>query len=102
MRKAKHTGRVRQIYIRRSHACVIFLTQLDQFAKGKLQSESGRSFQVITEGQLHLRQVLHPEACNKNITLPDYFHTFYDLRKEFRKFYRNNDVHTVDDMVNCK
>ncbi|RWS03372.1 epithelial splicing regulatory protein 1-like protein, partial [Dinothrombium tinctorium] len=77
------------------------LEEFDQYAKGKLHSETGRSFQLITEGQFHLRQVLHPEACNKGITLPDYFHTFYDLRKEFRKFYRNNDITNIEEMVNC-
>ncbi|RWS31452.1 epithelial splicing regulatory protein 1-like protein [Leptotrombidium deliense] len=77
------------------------LEEFDQFAKAKLHSESGRSFHLITDGQFHLRQVVHPEACNKGISLPDYFHTFYDLRKEFRKFYRNNDITTIEDMVNC-
>jgi len=76
------------------------LEELDQFAKAKLDSETGRSFHFITDGQLHLRQVLHPEACNKNIVLSDYCNTFYDLRKEFRKFYRNNDIQTIEDMIN--
>ncbi|CAG2104484.1 unnamed protein product [Medioppia subpectinata] len=76
------------------------LEELDQFAKAKLSSETGRSFHVITDGQLHLRQVLHPEASNKGIQLPEYFNTFYDLRKEFRKFYRNNDIQTIEDAIN--
>lgn len=76
--------------------------QLEQYAKGKLASESGRSFQIVTDGQLHLRQVLHPESCSKSITLPDYFHTFYDLRKEFRKFYRNADQQSVEEMISCE
>ncbi|CAG2159392.1 unnamed protein product [Oppiella nova] len=76
------------------------LEELDQFAKAKLSSETGRSFHLITDGQLHLRQVLHPEASNKGIPLPEYFNTFYDLRKEFRKFYRNNDIQTIDDIIN--
>ena len=77
------------------------IEELDQFAKGKLHSESGRSFQLITDGQLHLRQVLHPEACNKGITLPPYFSSFYDLRKEFRKFYRkfHPSIHSIRDMT---
>jgi len=75
------------------------IEQLDQFVKTKLCSETGRSFHVITDGQLHLRQVLHPEASNKTISLPDYFNTFYDLRKEFRKFYRNNDIQTIEDII---
>jgi epithelial splicing regulatory protein 1/2 len=76
------------------------LEELDQFVKAKLSSETGRSFHLITDGQFHLRQVLHPEACTKNLTLPDYFNTFYDLRKEFRKFYRNNDIQTIEDIIN--
>jgi hypothetical protein len=42
---------------------------------------------LITDGQLHLRQVLHPEAVRKSISLPPFFSCFYDLRKEFTKFY---------------
>ena len=76
------------------------IEELDQFSKGKLHSESGRSFHVITDGQLHLRQVLHPEACTKCITLPAYFSTFYDLRKEFKKFYRNLSINSIQDMTN--
>ncbi|KAI1297261.1 Epithelial splicing regulatory protein 2 [Halotydeus destructor] len=77
------------------------LEEFDQYAKSKLHSESGRggSFHVIIDGANHLRQVLHPEACRKGITLPDYLHSFYDLRKEFTKFYRNNDIQSIDDMI---
>jgi len=59
-------------------------------------------FCLVTDGQLHLRQVLHPEATKKTISLPAYFYQFYDLRKEFRKFYRNNDMRTVEDMLECE
>lgn len=76
------------------------IEELDQFSKGKLHSESGRSFTIITDGQLHLRQVLHPEACTKGITLPSYFSSFYDLRKEFKKFYRNPSINSIQDMTN--
>ena len=80
----------------------IHVLQFDQYAKSKLDCESGRSFHLITDGQLHLRQVLHPEACSKNITLPDCFYSFFDLRKEFRKFYRNNYFQTIEEMLNCE
>lgn len=33
-----------------------------------------------------LRQCLHPEACAKDIELPNYFCKFSDLRKEFVRF----------------
>lgn len=60
------------------------------------------SFTLVTDGQLHLRQVLHPEAIKKGITLPPYCYRFFDVRKEFRKYYRNLDMHTLEDMLRCK
>lgn len=78
-----------------------FSSQFDQYAKSKLDSDC-KSFRLITDGQLHLRQVIHPESSKKGIALADYFYTFHDIKKEFRKFYRNNDVHTVEEILNCK
>lgn len=52
--------------------------------------DNGIQFHFVCDGQQHLRQVLHPECTNKNIALPDYFYKFYDLKKEFRKFLREN------------
>ena len=40
----------------------------------------------MTDGQLPLRQSLHPEACTKDIKLPAYYWRFCDLRKEFARF----------------
>ncbi|KAJ6221034.1 hypothetical protein RDWZM_006846 [Blomia tropicalis] len=74
------------------------LLQMDHYINTHLNDES---FCLITDGQLHLRQVLHPEAIKKAIVLPPYYHRFYDLRKEFRKCYRNNDMRTVEDMLEC-
>ncbi|XP_023221970.1 RNA-binding protein fusilli-like isoform X1 [Centruroides sculpturatus] len=76
------------------------LEQFDQFVRTKLDNSLGRTFHLITDGQLHLRQVIHPEACQKNFLLPDYYTSFFDLRKEFRKFYGTNDVHSIQDMLN--
>ncbi|XP_056638862.1 RNA-binding protein fusilli isoform X2 [Diorhabda carinulata] len=42
-------------------------------------------FRIVTDGQLPLRQCLHPEACRKDIDLPTYYSTFHDLRKEVAK-----------------
>uniref|UniRef100_A0A8C1A414 Epithelial splicing regulatory protein 1 n=1 Tax=Cyprinus carpio carpio TaxID=630221 RepID=A0A8C1A414_CYPCA len=42
------------------------------------------TFYLCTDGQLHIRQVLHPEASSKNILLPECFFSFFDLRKEFK------------------
>ncbi|XP_028835900.1 epithelial splicing regulatory protein 1 isoform X2 [Denticeps clupeoides] len=44
-----------------------------------------QSFCLCTDGQRHLRQVVHPETSNKNIILPPSFYSFFDLRKEFQK-----------------
>lgn len=63
------------------------LEEFTLYCRDKLHSDSGRSFQIITDGQLHLRQVLHPEGVRKSISLPSFFSSFYDLRKEFTKFY---------------
>lgn len=66
----------------------VILDELDQFVKTKCHSESGRTFALITDGQNHLRQVIHPQTAQRNIQLASYFYSFYDLRKEFCKFYQ--------------
>lgn len=55
---------------------------------------------MVTDGQLHLRQVMHPKALARNFTLPDYYNSFYDLRKEFKSFYHSEDTASVPDMLN--
>ena len=47
------------------------------------RDELGSNLTLVTDGQLHLRQSLYPEAIRKNITLPSYYQRFHDLRKEF-------------------
>ena len=42
------------------------LGQFDSIAMGEL----GGGITLVTDGQLHLRQSLYPEAIRKNITLP--------------------------------
>jgi len=55
-----------------------------------------------TDGQLHLRMCLLPEATTKNITLPTHFHRFFDLRKEFKKFYKTErPINCIKDMLDC-
>ncbi|XP_076374457.1 RNA-binding protein fusilli isoform X2 [Megalopta genalis] len=44
---------------------------------------SGSSPRFVVDGQAPLRQCLHPEACNKDIELPEHYNQFHDLRKEF-------------------
>ncbi|CAL4120212.1 unnamed protein product, partial [Meganyctiphanes norvegica] len=55
---------------------------------------------LVTQGQLHLRQVVHPKALANNMNLPDYYNSFYDLNKEFQTFYHSDDVATLNDMLN--
>ena len=57
----------------------------------------------VTDGQLHIRQVLFPEAQRKNLMpLPSYFYRFHDLRKEFTAAHPNSSVSSIEDMLNCK
>lgn len=56
---------------------------------------------MVTDGQLHLRQVLHPKALSRNFILPNYYNSFYDLRKEFKSFYHSEDITSVPDMLTC-
>lgn len=74
--------------------------QLDQFVQAKLSpGNGGPPFYLVTDGQLHLRQVLHPEACHKNINLPNYYYSFFDIRKEFRKFYQSEEIQSIREML---
>lgn len=75
--------------------------QFDRFLRSKNvhHDHGGRSFCLVTDGQLHLRLCLHPEASRKNIALADYFYKFYDLRKEFKKFYKVAVVNCIKDML---
>ncbi|XP_033849359.1 epithelial splicing regulatory protein 1-like isoform X2 [Acipenser ruthenus] len=61
------------------------LNQFNQLVANEPNLGVGASFCLCTDGQLHIRQVLHPEASNKNVMLPECFHSFFDLRKEFKK-----------------
>ena len=82
---------------------VFLLAQFDRFlsAKGVHPDHGGRSFCLLTDGQAHLRQCVQHECCKKNISLPSYFYRFYDLRKEFRKFYKTDTVSSIKFMIDC-
>uniref|UniRef100_A0AAX7U5V9 RRM domain-containing protein n=1 Tax=Astatotilapia calliptera TaxID=8154 RepID=A0AAX7U5V9_ASTCA len=65
---------------------------------------AGTSVCLCTDGQLHIRQVIHPEAASKNILVPDCFYSFFDLRKEFKKHFPAPDlkalnVHTMAECI---
>uniref|UniRef100_G3P3D3 Epithelial splicing regulatory protein 1 n=1 Tax=Gasterosteus aculeatus aculeatus TaxID=481459 RepID=G3P3D3_GASAC len=57
---------------------------------------AGTSVCLCTDGPLHIRQVIHPEAASKNILVPDCFHSFFDLRKEFKKRFPTSDLKALN------
>ncbi|KAM6910200.1 epithelial splicing regulatory protein 1 isoform 2-T2 [Xenentodon cancila] len=57
---------------------------------------TGTSLCLCTDGQLHIRQVIHPEAVSKNILVPDCFYSFFDLRKEFTKHFPTPDLKALN------
>uniref|UniRef100_A0A3P9KRI9 Epithelial splicing regulatory protein 1 n=1 Tax=Oryzias latipes TaxID=8090 RepID=A0A3P9KRI9_ORYLA len=57
---------------------------------------AGTSWCLCTDGQLHIRQVIHPEAASKNILVPDCFYSFFDLRKEFKKHFPSSDLKALN------
>uniref|UniRef100_A0A3B3T352 Epithelial splicing regulatory protein 1 n=1 Tax=Paramormyrops kingsleyae TaxID=1676925 RepID=A0A3B3T352_9TELE len=69
---------------------------------------TGTSFCLCTDGQLHVRQVIHPEASSKNIMLPECFYSFFDLRKDFKKSFpesadlKDLDVQSMAEYLNIK
>ena len=60
------------------------IRQFDILARDVLGGED--NFTLVTDGQLHLRQCLYPEASRKNIVLPAYYQRFHDLRKEVSSY----------------
>lgn len=58
------------------------LRQFDRYVRQLGIDPCSPTFQICTDGQLPLRQCLHPEACNKEMDLPHYYNSFHDLRKQ--------------------
>ncbi|XP_071958690.1 epithelial splicing regulatory protein 1-like [Antedon mediterranea] len=78
----------------------VVLQQFDQFLRTELNIDEGATLCLVTDGQLHLRQCLHPQASNKDLQLQPYFSRFFDLRKEFRKVYQQAGIiSNVKDMA---
>ncbi|XP_047119808.1 RNA-binding protein fusilli isoform X2 [Schistocerca piceifrons] len=73
----------------------------DQYARTTFHlGPTPHSLRLVTDGQLPLRQCLHPEACSKGIELPSYYNYFFDLRKEFHTFYAaTKEINSISDMV---
>jgi hypothetical protein len=60
----------------------------------------GRQVEFVTDGQLHFRACLHPEAMRKSIPLPPQYYSFFDLRREYRKMQKSNIViNCIRDMI---
>ncbi|NXW89041.1 ESRP2 protein, partial [Alopecoenas beccarii] len=66
------------------------LQQFSQLVSSDLKVLGRSSYTLCSDGQLLIRQVLHPEASKKNFLLSDCFYSFYDLRKEFHTCYPNS------------
>lgn len=47
-------------------------------------------------------QVLHPEAIRHRVQLPSCFFSFFDLRKEFSRFYNAESPNSIADILNCE
>lgn len=78
--------------------------QFDQYVRSLQLDPNSPLFSLVTDGQLPLRQSLHPEACAKDITLPSYYNRFHDLRKDFRAFYNaspEEELNSISDLINC-
>uniref|UniRef100_A0A8C3CMZ3 Epithelial splicing regulatory protein 2 n=1 Tax=Cairina moschata TaxID=8855 RepID=A0A8C3CMZ3_CAIMO len=63
------------------------LQQFIQLVSSDLKVLGRSSYTLCSDGQLLIRQVLHPETSKKNFLLSDCFYSFYDLRKEFHACY---------------
>ncbi|XP_063696115.1 RNA-binding protein fusilli isoform X1 [Culicoides brevitarsis] len=62
------------------------IDEFDSYTRSLSIDPTSSNFRLVTDGQLPLRQCLHPEACAKEIDLPSYYWRFCDLRKEFVSF----------------
>ncbi|XP_051879817.1 LOW QUALITY PROTEIN: epithelial splicing regulatory protein 1 [Pristis pectinata] len=73
------------------------IQQFNRSVSNELNIGLGTSFCLCTDSQLHIRQVFHPEASSKNVTLPECFYSFFDLQKEFKKCCPDApDLHEID------
>ncbi|XP_065518253.1 epithelial splicing regulatory protein 2 isoform X2 [Lathamus discolor] len=63
------------------------LQQFNQLVSSDLKVLGRSNYTLCSDGQLLIRQVLHPETSKKNFVLSDCFYSFYDLRKEFHTCY---------------
>lgn len=79
------------------------LSQFNEYALSLQIHTKPSDFQLITDGQLPIRQTLHPEVSKKNLDLPVYYNHFHDLRKHFRLFYnvpKDQELNVPSDLLN--
>lgn len=56
----------------------------------------------ITDGGLHLRQLLIPQAHRHGFSLPEYYYSYCDIRKEFKNYSKlNNRVKNLNSIMAC-
>jgi epithelial splicing regulatory protein 1/2 len=79
------------------------IAEFDTYCASLHVDPNSTGFRIVTDGQLPLRQCLHPEACRKDLELPKYYTTFHDLRKETARFCQNTDdvPASIADMITC-
>jgi epithelial splicing regulatory protein 1/2 len=79
--------------------------QLERLLRSKEihPDHGGRQFCFCTDGPLHLRQCLHPEAFRKKLSLPSHFFRYFDLRRCVRQQYNDERpvCTTLNDMLTC-
>ena len=57
----------------------------------------------LTDGPLHLRMCLIPEATTKEIPLSNKYFSYYDLRKEVKRFVNSTEpINCLNDVLDCE
>ncbi|XP_067054546.1 epithelial splicing regulatory protein 1-like isoform X2 [Acropora muricata] len=75
------------------------LEEFDKFIAKHLTC-TGKSWCLVTDGQLPLRHYLHMEACRKKTKLSDHFYSFYDLKKEVKRAVKyDSDFKNLEDVA---
>jgi hypothetical protein len=63
----------------------------------------GEELLFITDGSNGIRQSLFPECTKKDIILPNYYHSFIDIRKQFQKYSAfQSKINNLDEILNRK
>lgn len=75
--------------------------KFEAYAATQLQvNGSTNSFVFVVDGPLPVRQVLHPEALKKAIQLPRHYWTYFDIKREYRRLFNNNEnLNTLQDIL---